>query len=186
MKTTIEEANIDWKLVKNLCRNTMNKDSTGIEPCDDFIKKILIAEHSPIRVIRIRWNWKDIKSWISVHFARHWLGWNKWISTQRTDRTGIERNNLPQDAKVDMVVEANAQALINVSRVRLCYQAANETREYMEDLKDSIYIKDKNLSNVLVPNCVYRGGCSEITPCGFYKKGKNTRDFSREMNCHFT
>ena len=57
-----------------------------------------------------------------------------------------------------MVVEANAQALINVSRVRLCYQAANETREYMEDLKDSIYIKDKNLSNVLVPNCVYRGG----------------------------
>lgn len=54
MKTTIEEANIDWKLVKNLCRNTMNKDSTDIEPCDDFIKKILIAEHSPIRVIRIR------------------------------------------------------------------------------------------------------------------------------------
>jgi len=105
-------------------------------------------------------------------FARHWLGWDKWISTQRSDRTGVNRDESPQDTLVSMDVNANAQALINVARWRLCYQASPETRHHMEELK--VAIRDdcdqKELSNVMVPNCVYRCGCPEFSTCGYWKQ----------------
>ena len=66
--------------------------------------------------------------------------------------------------------EANIQHLIDTARKRLCYQASPETREYMEDLKATIkYEVDPYIADVMVPNCVYRGGCPELNPCGFCK-----------------
>lgn len=171
MKTLITKIQADWTDVKNECRNTMNKSATNVPATDDFILNVLISEHSPIRLVKIKWSWKSIKSWISVHFARHWLGWDKWVSTQRTDRTGVDRNAARQDAPVDMDIEANAQSLINVSRYRLCYQASPETRGYMEDLKEAIKESGQTqLSSVMVPNCVYRMGCPEFDGCPFFQK----------------
>ena len=170
MKTNITNVNCNWTSIKNKCRVTDNKLPTEKEPNDDFIKHLLISEHSPIRQARIEWMWEGIKSWVSVHFARHWLGWDKWVSTQRVDRTGVNRDESPQDKPVNMQVEANAQALINVARFRLCRQASNETREYMEDLKTAI--KDsgqKDISDVMVPNCIYRFGCPEFKSCGYFE-----------------
>lgn len=104
-------------------------------------------------------------------FVRHHIGVEKWISTQRTDRTGIDRNAARQDTPVNMDMEGNAQALINMGRYRLCYQASEETREYMEDLKISIKdVGQEELSNVLVPNCIYRAGCPEFNCCGHIAK----------------
>lgn len=171
LKTQIQRITADWTEVKNECRNTTNKDATNTPATQEFIKNILISEHSPIRLVKIKYRWEGIKSWISVHYARHWLGFDKWISTQRTDRTGVDRDSAPQDTPVNMDVEANAQALINVARYRLCNQAASETRKYMVDLKFSI--KDagqEELADVLVPNCVYRCGCPEFAPCPFFEK----------------
>lgn len=169
-KTRVMKIDADWKEVKNECRNTANKQATGEDASREFIRKILISEHSPIRLVRVKWRWERIKSWVSVHFARHWLGWEKWVSTQRTDRTGIDRDRLPQDALVDMDISANAQALINVSRYRLCRQAAPETRRYMEDLKAALCDEgQKELSDVMVPNCVYRCGCPEFHGCGYFE-----------------
>ena len=158
---------MDWTEIKNECRHTTNKEDTDIPATKEFKKKALIAEHSPIRLGRIKWRWEGIKSWISVHFARHWLGWEKFVSTQRTDRTGVDRDANRQDTPVNMDIEANPQALINVSRWRLCFQAASETREHMEDLKISIAADahEEEISNVMVPNCVYRGGCPEFAMC---------------------
>lgn len=171
LKTKITKIQIDWTEIKNQCRHTSNKEDTNIPATKEFIKKILISEHSPIRLGRIKWSWDGIKSWISVHFARHWLGWDKWVSTQRTDRTGCDRDSARQDALVDMDIEANPQALINVSRYRLCEQASVETREYAEDLKKEIKnIGQEELSNVLVPNCIYRAGCPEFQCCGYIGK----------------
>ena len=180
MKTNIKKIDIDWTEIKNECRHTTNKEDTNIPATKDFIKKILISEHSPIRLGRIKWSWNGIKSWISVHFARHWLGWDKFVSTQRTDRTGINRDSARQDTLVNMDIEANPQALINVAKYRLCYQAAKETREYMEDLKEEIKnCGQEELSNVLVPSCVYRCGCPEFGKCTFFK---NFLQFC-EANC---
>lgn len=171
MGTKIKKIQIDWTEIKNQCRHTSNKEDTDTPATREFIKKILISEHSPIRLGRIKWSWDGIKSWVSVHFARHWLGWDKWVSTQRTDRTGINRDECRQDALVDMDVEANPQALINVSRYRLCRQSADETRKEMEGLKIEIKKEgEKELSDVLVPNCIYRAGCPEFHCCSYIGK----------------
>ena len=187
-KTNIKKVQIDWTEIKNQCRHTTNKEDTNIPATNDFIKKILISEHSPIRLGKIKWSWDGIKSWISVHFARHWLGWDKWISTQRTDRTGVDRDSARQDTLVNMDVEANPQALINVSRYRLCGQSSDETREHMEDLKVEIKnIGEKELSDVMMPNCIYRAGCSEFSMCKHKGNIANfikwAKDNNKEINC---
>lgn len=150
----------------------MGKDPTENHPSYEFITDILISEHSPIRLGHISWTWEGIKSWVSVHFARHWLGWDKFVSTQRSDRTGEDRDNKPQDSPVDMDINANLQALINVGRFRLCYKASPETREEMESVKRAIEKVEPQVADVIVPNCIYRCGCPEFKSCGYFKQFK--------------
>ena len=106
--------------------------------------------------------------WVTVHWARH--KWEKFIQTQRTDRTGIDRTKLPQDEPQNFTGEANAQHLIDTMRKRLCYMASSETRIYAEDFKTVLHEHQPEVSDVLVPNCIYRCGCPEMTPCGWYDK----------------
>lgn len=168
MKTEILKVKGDWQEVVDDCRSTVGKESLGHEPSSKFKKMILIAEHSPIRDISIRWSWKSIKYWIAMHWKTH--HWESKVRTQRTDRTGVSRDDLPQAALVDFTGEANCQHLIDTMRKRLCYQASTETRKYAEDLKKAIKDFQPELSDVLVPNCVYRGGCPEMNCCGYYEK----------------
>lgn len=168
MKTEILKVKGDWQEVLSDCRSTVGKEPLGKEPSDSFKRSILIAEHSPIRDISIKWKWRGIKSWIATHFSRH--KWECFIKTQRSDRTGVDRNKLPQDAPVDFVGEANVQSLIDTMRKRLCYQASPETRAYAEDLKRAITEVQPEIGNVLVPNCCYRAGCPELSTCGYYQK----------------
>lgn len=167
--TKILKIDADWTDVKNECRNTVNKDATETPATKTFIKKILISEHSPIRLVSVKWRWEGLKSWVSVHFARHWLGVDKWVSTQRSDRTNNDRDKAPQDTPVNMDMRANAQALINIARFRLCRQASPETRAQMEDLKRTISKHEPELAFVMQPNCVYRCGCPEFEQCGFWR-----------------
>lgn len=67
METQIKKIDVDWTDVKNECRNTSNKEATNVSATNGFIKKILISEHSPIRLVRIKWRWEGIKSWIATH-----------------------------------------------------------------------------------------------------------------------
>lgn len=166
MKTKIIKVKGDWIEVLNDCRSTVNKVLNNSEPSNQFKRSILIAEHSPIRDITFKWKWEAIKSWISVHWVRH--KWECFVSTQRTDRTGVDRDMLPQSTLVDFVGEANVQALIDTMRKRLCFCASSETREYAEDLKMAITDQDPFIGYVLVPNCVYRGGCPEMNSCGLW------------------
>lgn len=166
MKTKLLKIKGDWQEVVDDARSTVSKPPLGHEPSIGFKRRMLIAEHSPIRDISVKWKWADIPSWVATHFVRH--KWECFVKSQRTDRTGIDRTKLPQDAAVDFTGEANCQHLIDTMRKRLCFQAAKETREYAEDLKLTLYPHEPELSDVLVPNCVYRGGCPEMNPCGWY------------------
>ena len=168
MHTEILKVKGDWQEVLSDCRSTVGKEPLEKEPSDNFKRSILIAEHSPIRDILIKWKWRGIKSWIATHFSRH--KFECFIKTQRSDRTGIDRNKLPQDAPVDFVGEANVQSLIDTMRKRLCYQASPETRAYAEDLKRAITEVQPEIGNVLVPNCCYRAGCPELGTCGYFQK----------------
>lgn len=168
METEILKVKGNWFEVVDDCRATVGKESLGHEPGEKFKKAILIAEHSPIRDIIFKWRWPSIMSWVATHWVRH--KWECFVKTQRTDRTGINRNDLPQSSLVTFTGEANVQALIDTMRKRLCFQAAPETREYAEDLKREIHQIEPEISDVLVPNCIYRGGCPEMSCCGFYNR----------------
>ena len=156
-----------WADVKAAARTTISKEGSGTYPSSSWKKTILLCEHSPIRKIRISWMWVNLKSWVSVHFVRHWVGILHWVSTQRTDRTGVNRDESPQNAPVMHECEANAQALINISRRRLCRQAAPETREAWEEVKKEVAKHDPILASVMVPECIYRGFCPEFKSCGY-------------------
>lgn len=161
-----------WTRIKNHCRTTVNKEFTNNEPSSTFKKKLLISEHSPIRLLEVDWTWKSIPYWVSTEWARH--KFEKFISTQRDDRVHgeISRAEKPQNAPVNYDGYANAQNLIDAWRKRLCFQATNEARRLAEDLKTELKYQEKELSDVLVPNCVYRCGCPEFTPCAFWNNFK--------------
>lgn len=166
-----------WESVKSAARSTIGKDGSGAYPSDEWKKSILLAEHSPIRRLRVRWKWIDLPYWVSVHFVRHKFGIEHWVSTQRTDRTGTDRTAKTQDAPVTHECEANAQALINISRKRLCNQAAAETRNAWKDVKREIAVCDPVLASVMVRECVYRGFCPEMKCCGYV----NTPEYLAEL-----
>ena len=134
---------------------------------------MLLAEHSPIRLLKLDYKWTNIKSWISVHFVRHKIGIEHFVSTQRNDRTKVDRDKSTQDTIVSHYFEANAQAIINISRKRLCTQAHKETREkWIEFLDKEVKEKEPELYSVCVSECIYRGFCPEFTCCGFVNTDK--------------
>ncbi len=64
----------------------------------------------------------------------------------------------------------NAQALINISQVRLCGKADEITREIWQQVTWKIRASDnpyiKAIGTVMMPRCAYRGGiCHELKSC---------------------
>jgi len=164
-----------WTDVKDAARTTIGKDAGCKEPSLEWKRQILLAEHSPIRKMTFSWKWEDLPYWVSVHFVRHWLGILHFVSTSRTDRTGTDRMKLPQDNPVDHECEANVQALINISRKRLCTCASPETREAWQAVCHDISLVDEAVGSVLVRECVYRGFCPEFKCCGFVLTDEYTK-----------
>ena len=169
MKTEILDIKGKWSQVLDDCRETVSKPFLNKEPSEKFKRAILIAEHTPIRDIIIRWRWQNIKSWISVHFTRH-HHLEPRVSTQRNDRQNkYDRNKAPQDSLVNMVVEGNVQACIDMMRKRLCNQAADETRQYAEDMKIAVHNVEPEIADSFVKQCIYRGQCPEMINCHWYE-----------------
>jgi hypothetical protein len=152
-----------WADVKRSARTTISREGSGKYPTDSWKKQILLAEHSPIRKIHFSWKWTNLFYWVQNHFVRHKFGVEWWCTTQRDDRTKdeISRNDKPQSSFVELEGDADAQALINISRRRLCAQASPETREAWIEVKDEVTEKDPILGSVMVKECIYRGFCPE-------------------------
>ena len=161
-----------WRDVAD-CANTTIHKSEGIdEPSSQWKKRMLLCEHSPIRELVFDFKWTELRYWVSVHFVRHKIGVEHYVRSQRSDRTGIDRDKLTQESLVEHRISLNAQALINISRKRLCCNASKETREAWVSILDTIKEKEKELYSVCVPDCVYRGFCYEFKSCGFYESKK--------------
>jgi hypothetical protein len=156
-----------WRDVLNSARTTVNKSEIYKEPGTIWKKSILLAEHSPIRQLIIKAKWIDIKYWVSVHLVRHWLGIIHWVRSQRTDRTGVNRDEKTQSELIEHEIEVNAQAIINISRKRLCSCASSETREAWRSFLKTFKDTQSELYSVCVPECIYRGFCPELNSCGF-------------------
>lgn len=160
MKTKILEFNVNWDSIKRACMRTIGKEA-GKTPSDEWKRKLLICRHSPIRKGVITWKWQEIPYAISTHFVRHHIGCEKYVSTSREDRTGIPRNQRSQMDYVSMEMDANIEALLNISERRLCTCADATTREYWLDLKEQIKKYDKNIAWAMLPSGIVHGGCTE-------------------------
>ena len=158
-----------WRDVADCANTPIGREDGTREPSSSWKLRILLAEHSPIRSLWYHFKWTGLKYWVSVHLTRHKVGIEHYVKTQRSDRKGIDRDGLPQDARVDHRIVANAQAIINISRKRLCRNSSQETREAWLSLLETIRESDPEIYAACVPDCVYRGHCFEMESCGFWK-----------------
>lgn len=172
MKITVTPIT-ESKRILDKCRLTVNKEpSKNPRPSTLFLDNIYMSEHSPIREKLFDIYIEDIPYCISTHFARHFIGWEKYITTSRSDRTDItDRSQRSQMDLVNMSITANAQALIHVANVRMCWCADKDARKVMFEIVKQIKELEPELGNKLVPSCIYRGFCSEGNKdCGYSRE----------------
>lgn len=173
-----------WQDVRDAARNTVNKPPLGdAEVGRNFRRKILLAEHSPIRCLQFRIRLENLPYWVSVHLVRHKIGVDHFVTTQRDDRTDkpVSRAAMPQCAPVTHEMLVNAQALIAMSRKRLCFLASQETTLAWKKVRSLVLaIGEPELADLMVPECVYRGFCPEMSRCkaNYVCTPKFTRDLA--------
>ena len=163
-----------WKRALNAARETIGKEEINKEPTKKWWASILLAEHSPIRLVEYDFKWNNIKTWVTTHLVRHHIGCEKFVHSQRQDRRDnpVPRDEMPQGSLNDMMMTCNAQSLINISRKRLCGCASTETREAWKQVREAIREIDPVMADKMVPDCAYRGFCPELSCCGFIQSKK--------------
>ena len=190
--TRMECVRPDWIRVVNAARRTWGRKPIDHEPKDSWKREILLAEHSPIRLLEYDFTIENIRQWVTVHLVRHHVGCEKFVHSQRQDinseiekitesvirvlkEAGLarddwrERDYMFQGSENDMDMTCNAQAFINISRKRLCYGCVSkETREAWEIVIEMLREVDPILAEKCVPDCLYRGFCTEKKRCCGY------------------
>lgn len=158
----------DWQRCLYLACVTQGHDGLKM-PSEAWMKKILAAEHSPVRTLMYTFCLRDIPYYSSMHLTRHKFGIEHYVRSQRVnpDR-GAER----QDVFVTHAIDMNFQALVNLCRKRLCYKADPMTRQIVQMMVDELGKVDPISASFCVPECIYRGCvCHEMRPCGKYEWG---------------
>lgn len=157
-----------WERAKECALQTIGKKMVNL-PDDEWKRRMLMAQHSPIRMVEYDIKISGIPQWVSVHLVRHFLGCEKFVRTQREDRNPEvkDRDSLPQGELNEMIFVANAEALINISKKRLCCCASPETRRVWEMVREAIRKVDPIMAEFMVRQCVYRSFCPEIKSCGY-------------------
>lgn len=173
----------DWLRARNDALTTQRKQSDK-SPSPELKKKMIISEHSPIRDLKVVWEWIDLPSWISVHYVRHHQGVEHYVSTQRNDIQKLyDRRKAPQDSPVNHRCSANFQAILNISRARLCLNASPETRMAWNLFLGELFGYEPELVGLCVKPCIYRNGiCPEVfKPCG-YNKTEHYKTYQKAYN----
>lgn len=161
-----------WKRALNAARETVGKLPLNKDPSNTWKDSVLYAEHSPIRLIEYDINFRQIPNFVVNHLVRHHEGCEKFVHSNREDRGGADPTSINRLTPTDMNMTCNAQALINISRKRLCSCASKETREVWQEVKNKIQEIDPIMAKHMVKECIYRGFCPEINGCGFVKTNK--------------
>ena len=154
----------DWRRCKMLALNTVGKSEVKTVS-DEWKHKILKAEHSPIRTLMFTIK-MEIPYYVSVHFVRHKYGVEHFVTSQRNDRQSeYDRTQAPQGQMVTHIMDINAQALMQMSHKRLCGKADETTRSVMWMIAEAVMKTNPEFLGLLVPMCLYAGGCREFKPC---------------------
>ena len=193
-----------WSRALNAARRTIGKPPLNKEPSDNWRKMVIMAEHSPIKLVEYLISFKDLRQWVGVHLLRH-EHMLPFIHSQRVDRredidsvTEKVMSIIEEDVRADESFNkrdylfrgepndqdfvVNAQTLINISRKRLCHCASKETREAWVAVKEAIKEFDPIMASFMVPNCIYRSRCPEMNTCGYYKTDKFKKELDEYWN----
>jgi len=143
-------------------------------------RKWLRAEHSMIRVFILAVEIRNMPYYVSVHLVRHKIGVEHFVRSQRPtsmNPVGYDRREAPQGALVDHTMVLNPQALINISRKRLCNKTDVVTQNIWRQVHQTIARHNNPfvamIATVMLPDCEYRGGtCHELNPCGKRKSNE--------------
>ena len=156
-----------WTDVLNAARFTQRLPLKSGEPSIKWKKKIIKAEHSPLRCLMFNIDFYDIPNYVSVHLVRH-IHAQPFVSTSRPDIDGkqIPREEQRKTDPVNMRLFLNAQEIINISKVRLCNKAEFMTRTIWREVIEELRKIEPELANACVPSCIYRGLCPEFKSCG--------------------
>ena len=167
-----------WADVLNAARFTQRKEPISGEPSVNWKKKIIKAEHSPLRCLMFNIDFYDIPNYVSVHLVRH-VHAQPFVSTSRPDIDGkqIPREEQKKIDPVNMRLFLNAQEIINISRVRLCNKAELQTRTIWNKVIEELSKTEPELAAACVPNCIYRSNCPEFKSCGYI----NTDSFNHKL-----
>ncbi len=124
----------------------------------------LRSEHSPVRLIRFLIKLTGVETFVSVHLTRHKIGVDHFVTSNRDDRGGDNKED--RNTPVNHSMDINAQALLFMGRRRLCYKSHKRTVATMQKIKSAVGASIPELEQYIVPECVYRNGiCPEETQC---------------------
>ena len=157
-----------WTDVLNAARFTQRLPLKSGEPSIKWKKKIIKAEHSPLRCLMFNIDFYDIPYYVSVHLVRH-VHSQPFVSTSRPDIDGHQppREEQRKTDPVNMRLFLNAQEIINISKVRLCNKAEAKTKIIWRQVIEELRKIEPELANACVPNCLSKSYCPEFKSCGF-------------------
>lgn len=159
----------DWMLCKQVALATVGKD-TVTPPTMEWKRKMLRAQHSPIRILPFLFELRDIPYYVSVHLCRH-VHSVPFVQSQRNDRqSNYDRRKAPQDAPITMCWYMSAEELITIAHKRLCGKASPETRIVVNAMCKAAERYNPEFEGLLVPMCEYTHECYEIQSCERWKE----------------
>ncbi len=67
MKANLLSIKGTWREVADAARTTIGLEAGTGEPSSSWKRRMLLAEHSPIRLLHVKWKWRDLFWWVQTH-----------------------------------------------------------------------------------------------------------------------
>ena len=125
------------------------------------IYKWLASEHSPIRDWIFKIQLYNIPAFVATHLKTHNRDViNQVTESHRTDYATKYGKDVSEDrnALVNHTMTLNAQALITITKSRICTNASVETQKVWREVRKAVSEIAPEMREFMVVECVYRNG----------------------------
>ena len=125
------------------------------------IRKWLASEHSPIRDWIFKIELFGIPSFVATHLKTHNRDVvNQVTESHRADYAKKYNKDVSEDrnALVNHTMTLNAQALITITKARICTSASVETQKVWREVRKQVAEIAPEMAEFMVVECVYRNG----------------------------
>lgn len=146
-----------WDKALHAARVTQNPNTewTGEFPSEQWKKRLLYSEHSPLREPRVYLT-VEMYNKSQNHLVRHSTGMMWYISTLRTDLKNSNDVEVHRLTERTAVLSINLAGLLQMARTRLCFKTEEATRKVMKSIVDTVVDADPTLfmeGNMFYPDC---------------------------------